>query len=1085
MAANPSATLDLALVVPGARWLLAPIPKVASTVLKRLAVLASGRIPAEVATAGETRPALAIHRPDVHELTSFHLLSQEEQFSWRNDVHSLRLAVTRHPGERLLSFWHDKLHLLDPAYVPLNSSIQQSRGKATDQACRFADFVRFLDCHWDKLRHDGHLCPQHVLLNDPSLFNVRIDRDQLVTELPRLLEPFLDVSCLAQLRHELERYNDSYRQRLAKRWEQAYSKDGFKILEHLYGSDLEAYGYRLPVRRFDRVRPLASVDVDALVDPLQQLRERNQQIYGLQQQVYQLEQQLHTAQNLLLNPPIPLAQPAPSSWPEHNASETGLSHLYDALQQGRGEEILHYFDLNQDHPHQGELNYLAGLALANRGSHEQALRCYEAAQQHGFLTPYVLFNGGNACRALAHSDDALRLFEEALDMFPGFSECRHNLALALLDLQRHADAERHLRLLLRDQPGYFQASFCLANLLRDHKRDREALEAYRLCLQYAPAYSEAWNNLGLTYGSLKQLSDAIACYRQALTIDSDFKPSRQNLAQALVQEKNHQEAVDEFATFASLPSLTTQEQVIALQGQIACLLELDRYGDALALADQQSDRSHQLMSRLHVLPVLYSSSDQLAEIRQRWINDASELYSLIDGLALDDHRWDMLYAHAWSLTNFYLAYQMQDDRPLQELYAGILDRILRPRLNRFMQPLPMRDQCETRPIRVGVISPHLNNHNGSIWSLGWLQGISNNPGYQIYCYNLGDTEDSGSHRFAELGVYRHLPLRAEDPEPMLQQVLDDQLDILLFTDIGMHPASKICSVLQLACVQVQGWGHPITSGSKTIHYFLSGSGMEPAGNESHYSETLWRLPGTGLCYEAPVALHDGNSLFEKFNLPRDRPILNSLQSTFKYIPKNDWIYAELALQNPEALIVLVGHMGHGTIARRLLDRMAPEFDQRGLNIDNHLRILPRLDYGDYMGLFSISHHTIDTIDWNGGNSSFQSFSLDCPVVTLPTSFMRGRHTVAMLQVLDLPELIALDEEHYISISSRLLKDSHFYDQTRRLIAERKQRLFNDQSIGLAFRDAIDTFVQGAHPIPSDSQLSVASRSADCQSVEAA
>ena len=122
---------------------------------------------------------------------------------------------------------------------------------ATDQACRFADFVRFLDCHWDKLRHDGHLCPQHVLLNDPSLFNVRIDRDQLVTELPRLLEPFLDVSCLAQLRHELERYNDSYRQRLAKRWEQAYSKDGFKILEHLYGSDLEAYGYRLPVRRFE------------------------------------------------------------------------------------------------------------------------------------------------------------------------------------------------------------------------------------------------------------------------------------------------------------------------------------------------------------------------------------------------------------------------------------------------------------------------------------------------------------------------------------------------------------------------------------------------------------------------------------------------------------------------------------------------------------------------------------------------------------------------------------------------------------------------------------------------------------------
>ena len=44
---------------------------------------------------------------------------------------------------------------------------------------------------------------------------------------------------------------------------------------------------------------------------------------------------------------------------------------------------------------------------------------------------------------------------------------------------------------------------------------------------------------------------------------------------------------------------------------------------------------------------------------------------------------------------------MDDDRPLQELYAGILDRILRPRLDAFMQPLPQRDPSDTSPLRVG------------------------------------------------------------------------------------------------------------------------------------------------------------------------------------------------------------------------------------------------------------------------------------------------------------------------------------------------------------------------------------------------
>ncbi len=215
-----------------------------------------------------------------------------------------------------------------------------------------------------------------------------------------------------------------------------------------------------------------------------------------------------------------------------------------------------------------------------------------------------------------------------------------------------------------------------------------------------------------------------------------------------------------------------------------------------------------------------------------------------------------------------------------------------------------------------MISPHLVNHNGSIWALGWLEGIAGNSGYEIFSYNLGDNEDSGTQRFAALGTYRHLPLRAEDPEAMLQQILDDRLDLLIYTDIGMHSASKITSVLQLAPVQGQGWGHPITSGSRTIHYYLSGEGMDPSGNEEHYSETLWRLPRTGLNYDTPAAIHDGQLLFDKFDLPRDRPILNSLQSTFKYVPRNDWSFAEIAKRNPEAFIVLVGHMGHGGLCER-------------------------------------------------------------------------------------------------------------------------------------------------------------------------
>ena len=1054
MVIAPEALAHHALVVLGCRWLLTPIPKVASTLLKRLAVIADGRVPSLSAALGETRPALIIHRADVHGLPSLNQLDSSIRDQLLNDCHAVRLAVTRHPGERLLSFWHDKLHLSDPVYSPLNASVQVARGKDPLQPCRFSDFLTYLRDHWQQLRDDGHLRPQRDWLGDGGHFNQWLDRSELVSELPKLLRSHLQPASLDLIRQELTRYDQSFRQRLGKRWEESYGKDGFALLEDLYGDDLETYGYSLPKRRNLRVRPLAALDSDALVDPLQQLRDRHQQIAGLQDQIVELQQQLIATQQQLQRPPLPEIKPPQGSWPAHNTPEAGLGHLYEAISQERAQDVLDQVATLQGHPHSGEVAYLQGLAHAALSQHELALRCFEASQAAAFLTPFVLFNGANSCRALGNNQEGLRLYQEAIAIHPGFAECRHNLALVLIDVGELQQAERELRLLLRDQPSYAQASFCLGNLLRDQHRQREAIEAYRLCLQYLPAYADAWNNLGLVQGALNDHDAAIASYRQALSIDAAFKPARQNLAQALVQLKCHGEALQEFEIFAEL-ELNAYLEVVALQGRLNCLLELDRYDEALALSDAQADRRLQLISRLHVLPVLYVNDGQVAAVRQRWQDDALELHGLLDGISQANADWEALYAHVWSLTNFYLAYQMEDDRPLQELYAGILDRILRPRLQAFMQPLPQRDPTDQRPLRVGVISPHLVNHNGSIWSLGWLEGIAGNPCYEIFSYNIAEREDSGTQRFAALGSYRHLPLRAEDPEQMLQQILDDQLDLLIFTDIGMHPASKVTSVLQLAPVQAQGWGHPITSGSRTIHYFFGAEGMEPKGNDKHYSESLIRLPGTGLNYETPAALHDGELLFDKFQLPRDRPIVTSLQSTFKYLPRNDWTFAEIAARHPEAFIVLVGHMGHGGIGERLLERLRPHFEQRNLKLEDQLCILPRLDYGDFMGLFSIAHHTIDTIDWNGGNSSMQSLSLDCPVITFPTAFMRGRHTVAMLDVLELPELIAADREAYVSISVRLMQDEVFYRDVRQRIAERKQRLFHDKGVAEAFKVMVE------------------------------
>ena len=43
----------------------------------------------------------------------------------------------------------------------------------------------------------------------------------------------------------------------------------------------------------------------------------------------------------------------------------------------------------------------------------------------------------------------------------------------------------------------------------------------------------------------------------------------------------------------------------------------------------------------------------------------------------------------------------------------------------------------------------------------------------------------------------------------------------IFTDVGMAASSLVASMLRLAPIEMQGWGHPVTSGSPNMDYYIS------------------------------------------------------------------------------------------------------------------------------------------------------------------------------------------------------------------------------------------------------------------------
>jgi len=232
----------------------------------------------------------------------------------------------------------------------------------------------------------------------------------------------------------------------------------------------------------------------------------------------------------------------------------------------------------------------------------------------------------------------------------------------------------------------------------------------------------------------------------------------------------------------------------------------------------------------------------------------------------------------------------------------------------------------------------------------------------------------------------------------------DNLDVLIFPELGMHPLIFPLAGLRLAPVQIAGWGHPVTTGHANVDHFLSCAEMEPEDGASHYSEKLHLLPGLGTRYihedtPAPGTRSD-------FQLPEDRRLYLVPQSLYKIHPDNDAIFADLLAGDPQATLVMFASDRHRIATRFFVERLEAALRKRDLPTPGRVRILPHQYHANYLRINQLCDVMVDTLHWSGGHTSLDAIAAGLPIATVEGRYMRGRQTAAMLRVLEAENLVA-------------------------------------------------------------------------------
>ncbi len=551
------------------------------------------------------------------------------------------------------------------------------------------------------------------------------------------------------------------------------------------------------------------------------------------------------------------------------------------------------------------------------------------------------------------------------------------------------------------------------------------------------------HNLGVVYESLGQLEKALSCYRQSLRLNPKAYLSALQAGKILVNLRRHQEAIPLLSSLLENPDPAAGIPWAEVHFYLGMAhREQGEHSAALAHLEKAWTLDPNLVVArwlYHLyLPAFYQDEEELHRFRSRFVE---HLDRLIEETPLDtqEQRRLAFLGSSWG-TPHHLQYQGCDDLELQKKYAQFVQRIVKSCYPNW-HSLP-RQARPGDPIRVGFVSASMRACSYSRLSLGWVKYLkaSSQWPFLVFAYHLDPRTDFMTEQYRQYAdVFRHIPTGFEDAA---RQILQDQLDVLVYLEIGLSPLILQLASLRLAPVQCSTWAHPVTSGLSTIDYFLSSDLMEPEDGQAHYSETLIRLPRLGTCFEKPVLpqqkRHRGD-----FGLRQDAVVYLTCQYLGKYLPQYDYLFAAIAQRVPNAQFVFLA-LPNAAIAQHFWQRLSRTFSAYGLSAEDHCLILPQLDHQDYLDLNRCADIMLDSYGWSGGITTLEAVAAGLPVVTCPGRFLRGRHTYAILKRMGLDLLIAQDLQRYEELAVQLGTDPQFRQQISQQIQQRRDLLFEDR-----------------------------------------
>lgn len=607
-------------------------------------------------------------------------------------------------------------------------------------------------------------------------------------------------------------------------------------------------------------------------------------------------------------------------------------------------------------------------------------------------------NLGNALRAQGRLEEAVGSYRQAVALRPQQAAGHHNLGIALMDLGRLAEAEASYRQALVCDPGFVPSMFNLGLVLKQQGRLDDAEATWRQVVTLVPEHVDAHLSLGVLLAERHRLSEAEVSLRCALALNPHDPKSSVNLGLVLMRtgrlnesEALFRQVVDQHPRHAD-----------AWCNLGVVLKDLRRLNEAQACFERALQASER-----GVFPEAVNNLGHLHEV-QGHVQAAQDCFR--QALA-----WQPGFIEARDNLLFNLNYQGKASPEAMLKEARAYGEVVAARAQPFQQWLGAFDP--DRPLRVGLVSGDIRRHPVGHFAEGALVALATQAHGRL-----------GLHAYATHGVRDDLSERVQrhcqgwtdvtvltDAE-LAAQIHADGIDVLI--DLSGHTAFNRLPVFawRPAPVQVSWLGYFATTGVAEMDWFLGDPWTLPEGLDAQFTERIWRLPETRLCFTPPDADVPVSPLPSAAGQPFTFGCFNNLTKVSDEVVA---LWARVLHAVPGSRLVLKAlQLDEPSVCEEVRARFAAH----GVAGD-HLLLSGRSSREDYFRAYHQVDIGLDPFPFTGGTTTIESLWMGVPVLTLAGDRLLARQGVGMMVNAGLPEWVVGSADAYVERAAALAGDA--------------------------------------------------------------